>query len=379
MLLDCCHSGSFVEKAQAREKLGALEQADYFLVTACRSFEQAYAMKAAEHSIFSTAVLSALQATDQDRVTGFDVFQQVKAALRDSGQEPIYLGSGTDVAILERRMIVSPSQISEEENDRNPPYQGLRALTPKTAGVFFGREVQTQELMGKLRGSKFVPVLGPSGSGKSSVVRAGLVTQLLKAGWQVVTMKPDDQPMANLKSALKPLFEEMSVGEQRRLMAVLTGEGLLAMARQLPEHRPENRPKNGQVLLLVDQFEEVFARCAKAAGQQFVSELLAVGQADTPLAVVMTMRSDFVDDWLRAGLPSAVIRRDTVWLGPLQGEDLKAAVEKPAQSRGYALEAGLLPMLLRDVAKEENCLPLLEFALTELWEQRDRQAKKMTL
>ncbi len=371
MLLDCCHGGSFIESAQAREKLGALNKARYCLVTACRSFEQAAAMKSAEHSIFSTAVLAVLRA-DSHRVTALDVLKRVENDLQGTGQEPLYLGAGSDVPIVERQVVSIPQAVSEE-----CPYQGLRAFTPETERFFFGREAEKRLLWERLSRSNFVAVLGPSGIGKSSVVRAGLVTRLVAEGWQVLTMMPEDQPMANLKSAMKPLWAEMPVGEQRRLREVLQGEGLLAMAQQLSAVRPLNR----RVLLLVDQFEEVFTQCPKgkeAERDSFIRGLVAVGRAQTPLAVVMTMRSDFVNEWLATGQPPEVMNHDAVYLGPLQGENLTAAIVEPATMQGYRFGMGLLELLLDDVAKEANCLPLLEFALQELWNVRDIEKKELT-
>ncbi|MBE9063381.1 caspase family protein, partial [cf. Phormidesmis sp. LEGE 11477] len=369
MLLDCCHGGSFIESAQAREKLSALNKTRYCLITACRSFEQAYAMTDAEHSIFSSAVLAALR-TENGQVTALDVQRRVENELKNTGQEPLYVGAGSDVVILERRAVAAPT-VSEE-----CPYQGLRAFTPKTARFFKGREEETLLLRERLRQSNFVAVLGPSGSGKSSVVRAGLVTRLEAEGWLVLTMMPEDQPMANLKSAMKPLWEAMAVGEQRRLRAALQDEGILAMARQLPHEKESQR-----ALLLVDQFEEVFTQCAEGKEDErdkFIQGLVALGQAQTPLAVVMTMRSDFVNEWLATGQPPEVMNHHAVYLGPLQGESLKAAIEEPARSQGYRFGDRLSALLLSDVKKEENCLPLLEFALTELWEKRDIEKQELT-
>ncbi len=281
------------------------------------------------------------------------------------------MGAGSDVTILERRAVAAPT-VSEE-----CPYQGLRAFTPETARFFKGREEETLLLRERLRQSNFVAVLGPSGSGKSSVVRAGLATQLVAERWQVLTMMPEDQPMANLKSALKPLWEAMPVGEQRRLKETLQDEGILAMAQQLPQgEKAEQR-----ALLLGDQFEEVFTQCAKGKENErdgFIRGLVALGEAQTPLAVVMTMRSDFVNEWLATGQPPEVMNHHAMYLGPLQGEKLRAAIEEPARSQGYRFGAGLSALLLADVKKEENCLPLLEFALTELWGKRDVEKKELT-
>ncbi|MEL7359983.1 MAG: WD40 repeat domain-containing protein, partial [Cyanobacteria bacterium J06560_6] len=136
-----------------------------------------------------------------------------------------------------------------------------------------------------------------------------------------------------------------------------------------------------RVLLLVDQFEEVFTQCVEGKEKErdsFIEGLVAVGRAQTPLAVVMTMRSDFVNEWLATGQPPEVMNHDAVYLGPLKGEKLRAAIVEPARLQGYNVEPGLLTLLLDDVAKEENCLPLLEFTLQELWEERNAREKALT-
>ncbi|MEL7067461.1 MAG: caspase family protein, partial [Cyanobacteria bacterium J06581_3] len=374
MLLDCCHGGSFIESGQAREKLSALNKTRYCLITACRSFEQAYAMTDAEHSVFSGAVLAALR-VQAARVTALDVQRRVEHELKNTGQEPLYVGAGSDVAVLERRVAVAPT-VSEE-----CPYQGLRAFQPETARFFFGREAEKRLLWERLQRSNFVAVLGPSGSGKSSVVRAGLAKRLEDEGWQVLTMMPGGDPLGRLRAEVERFLAKpnvtVSAGGRRRLVAALEEDGLLTMAEKWAVELPGVR-----VLLLVDQFEEVFTQCAADRRDCFIRALVAVGQAQTPLAVVMTMRSDFYNEWLLTGQPSALVSDYSVPLSPLRGEDcedLKAAIVEPARLQGYEIEPELLALLLEDVTAEENSLPLLEFALEALWKDRDSGKRVLTV
>ncbi|MEL6813536.1 MAG: caspase family protein, partial [Cyanobacteria bacterium J06598_3] len=369
VFLDCCHSERFIEQALIGKGLSCFGERQYFLSTACRGYEFAYENVGEPYSAYTGALLQALDDRDAGAVTVAEVNVAVRKLLKGSGQEPISLDYGSDFVVVDyRRVVPTVSEVSEV-----CPYQGLRAFTPKTVEVFFGRDGDTQTLLRKLQDSNFVAVLGPSGSGKSSVVRAGLVTRLVAQGWQVVTMKPDSSPLAILKMKIREFLSANGVaaGEKRELLHTLETVGLGEMVQQLPGV--------DRILLLVDQFEEVFTLCEKAEQQRFVGELLAVRErADARLVVVVTMRSDFVNEWLAVGYPAAVIERDVVWLGPLRDANLRDAILKPAQKRGYAFGEGLLELLLADVAAEDNCLPLLEFALTELWEKRDTQAKKLT-
>ncbi|MEO1396193.1 MAG: caspase family protein [Cyanobacteria bacterium J06634_5] len=369
VFLDCCHSERFIEQALMGKGLSCFGERRYFLSTACRGYEFAYENEGEPYSAYTGALLQALENKEAGSVTVAEAHVAVRKLLKGKGQEPISLNYGSDFVVVDyRRAVPAVDAVSEE-----CPYQGLNAFTPETARFFFGRDADVGRLLQKLTRSNFVPVLGPSGSGKSSVVRAGLVTRLVSQGWQVVTMKPDSSPLAILKMKIREFLSANGVaaGEKRDFLRMLETLGVGAMVQQLPGA--------DRVLLLVDQFEEVFTLCERAEQQRFVGELLTVRErADARLAVVVTMRSDFVNEWLAVGYPAAVIDQDVVWLGPLRGTHLRDAILKPAQKRGYAFGEGLLELLLADVAAEDNCLPLLEFALTELWEKRDTQAKKLT-
>ncbi len=386
VFLDCCESELIIEDALIGHKLSRLTQKGCFLSTACRSFE--VAREDARYGLYTGALVAAL--TDEadvsagNEITVSEAHNRVERALKESGQEPIAFGYGSSMVMVRYRGAGVAQAVSEV-----CPYQGLNEFTPETAQFFFGRDDEVAELCQKLRTTNFVPVLGPSGSGKSSVVRAGLVKRLQTEGWQTVTMKPDKQPMVELERVLRQFFETMgfSTGRVREVMEGLgfceLGEGDLSGDdhKAFPKELDHLKQSDLKLLLIVDQFEEVFTLCEdKAAQRAFIRKLFHLGEVGASrIKVVMTMRSDFVDDWLAAGLSRSVIGEDTVWLGALQGENLAAVMEQPARKQGYAFEAGLLKLLLTDVDKEENCLPLLEFALTALWDKRETQTRKLTV
>jgi hypothetical protein len=140
-------------------------------------------------------------------------------------------------------------------------------------------------------------------------------------------------------------------------------------------------PGDERVLLVVDQFEEVFTLSHDRQQQRrFIDCLTSVKQSENRrLVVVTTMRADFVEPWLTSGVLTQAIQNDALFLGVLAGENLEEAITKPSTTQGYNLQPGLLELILRDVANEDNCLPLLEFALTELWEKRDRVNHELTI
>ncbi len=384
MLLDCCHSGYLLEKEPLRQMFAAFQDRDYVLLTACRSHEQAWAMNNATNSVFTEAVLEGLaeaQADAQGMVTAERLIAFVKEQLRQGPQEPVSLGVGRELPIVQYRRGVQPVL-----DESVCPYQGLNAFMPETKQFFFGRDGVVLELLRKLQDCNFVLVIGPSGIGKSSIVRAGVVPRLLEQGWRILgPIKPGPEPMGELKRAFRAVFGEREIAEVYRQ---IEEEGLWPVVERL--QALADGAAGQRFLLVIDQFEEVFTVCINPEQRQrFIAQLVTVGTnrvrppgADSPaasvLSIVTTMRSDFVNDWLATGQPTQVIQEQTVYVGPLQGQGLRDAIVKPAERLGYGFGAGLLELILADVESERNCLPLLEFALSELWAQRDRQKRLLT-
>ncbi len=366
MLLDCCHSGYLIEDGLVKGGLGAFRERNYCLIAACRGFEQAYAERAAPHSLFTTALVAGLGADPASGdITALELFRAVQTQLKGVGQEPILLNSGQDITVLRLPRRVEAPNFSDD-----CPYQGLMAFDKATKDVFFGREAEVGDLVRRLDGANFVPVIGASGSGKSSVVRAGLLPWAEGQSWQVLgPIKPGPEPMAELKSSFRTVFDNREIGT---IYQLIDGEGLVGVLEHLPQGQ--------RYLLVVDQFEEVFTVCTdRDQRQRFIHSLTGLSQrAEAAIKVVTTMRSDFVTTWLSSDPLTQAIQYQAVWLGTLRGEALRQAIASPAEKHGYGLEPGLLELILDDVDAEENCLPLLEFALAELWQRRDTQRRVLT-
>jgi WD40 repeat protein/energy-coupling factor transporter ATP-binding protein EcfA2 len=366
MLLECCHSGSVLENRLVRETMTAFTETDYFLIAACRDFEQAYALKNASHSIFTTALLQGLteEKNDRGQVTTGKLFDFISGQLQGSGQEPFYLGGGRSLTLVNYQPVAPEIVTIDEAN----PYQGLLAFTPETTKFFFGRDRVVQDLVRELSQSSFVPLMGASGSGKSSVVQAGLIPRLEEMGWRVLKpMKPGAEPIYELKRSFNEVFDRKKHNEIYRL---IDEAGLPRIVDRLP---------NQKHLLVIDQFEEVFTlSSARAKQRQFIEKLMGL-KVGGRLAIVATMRSDFLEAWQAHRDLVEVAQANVVLMPPLEGEELREAIVRPAQIQGYAFEAELEALILEDVAEEENCLPLLEFALTELWARRNTQKHKLTV
>ncbi|MBD2487161.1 ATP-binding protein [Aulosira sp. FACHB-615] len=368
VLLDCCHSGHFLERHLIEKTLTAFSsQRDYYFIAACRDFQQAYAKKNEQHSIFTTALLrglSAENANDNGQVTGDRIFDMIASELKGSGQEPIRMGWGRSI-----NLVKYPPKQTTAVIDETCPYQGLRPFGKEQARFFFGRYQVIQQLIKKLSQANFVPIIGASGSGKSSVVRAGLIPVLEKNGWRVLEpILPGVEPLAELKRAFTQLFGRTEI---REIAALIDTAGLSAVISRLTSSE--------RCLLVVDQFEEIFTLGAREEERQLCIELLTqVSQGR--LAIVTTMRADFLEYCLSYESLTQIIQEQAVYMPPLLGAELEEAIVCPAILQGYQLERGLLGAIQQEVlGQEKGCLPLLQFALTELWEHRGQKNHQLTL
>jgi tetratricopeptide (TPR) repeat protein len=265
------------------------------------------------------------------------------------------------------------------------PFPGLRPFKTEEAHLFFGREGQSEEILSRLRKRRFVAVVGASGSGKSSLINAGLLPYLHggfmpQAGshWRVATFRPGDDPIGNLARALNhPEVLGSADPEDNSRNAVLlevtlrrSGLGLIEAVRLARLALPEN------VLIVVDQFEELFRFADAMLGMRkendaaaFTRLLLeASGQKDIPIYTVLTMRSDFIGDCARIqDLPEAVT--SGLYLIPrMTREQQRAAIEEPAHVGGAEISPRLVNRLLNDIGDDPDRLPILQHALMRTWD-----------
>jgi len=251
------------------------------------------------------------------------------------------------------------------------PFKGLRAFGTDDASTFFGRDALTAEILRNLgRGQRLIALVGASGSGKSSVVRAGLIPALAKGvidgsdRWLVASMLPGAHPFAELDAALlrSTMDAPASLGEQLR-----DGDaGLLSAAlRILPGD-------DSHLVLIIDQFEELFTLVDDpAVRDRFLSNLVtAVDDPHRRISVVITVRADFYAHQLSHPEFGARVGAGIVNVTQLTAEELEAAALRPAEEQGVTFEPALLGQLIADVGHQPGALPLFQYALTELFDRR---------
>jgi WD40 repeat protein len=246
------------------------------------------------------------------------------------------------------------------------PYPGMVPFDAGRARFFHGRDAEVADLMRRLRHQRFLLVVGPSGSGKSSLVLAGLLPELTKrqpGRWLVRSLRPGGVPLRSLADALNgstvPRLGAAAVPPTR-------AELEQAIAALLREDAAAER-----LLLVVDQFEEVFTQASALDRSAFLSTLLTLHEVDR-CTVVTTMRADFYPELMTSELwPVDPVER--VEVTPLRGAGLRRAIERPALDVGVHLEPGLTERLLADAADEPGALPLVQETMVLLWEERRRR------
>jgi WD40 repeat protein len=267
--------------------------------------------------------------------------------------------------------------------DARSPYLGLATFQEANADLFFGRDALVANLVEYAGRAPFLAVLGASGSGKSSVVRAGLIP-MLKGGnlpgsehWRYLVFKPGARPLDALAAELAKL-QGGDLGAALTLSRQLaeSDRALLLAADMLLD-----RSAGQRLVLVVDQFEELWTllpaeavqRAALLAQQQvpFIQLLLAaVAAPDTPLLVVLTMRADFLHRAAEHPELARAIAEHDVIVSPMTPAELRDAIVRPAELSGGSFESGLIDELIAQTRGREGALPLLEYTLLELWKQR---------
>jgi WD40 repeat protein len=384
--LDCCFAGGLINMDEANP--GENKGYSRCFIAGSREFEVAKEDISGEHGVMTKALLYGLDPSrcHGRKLTNYTLIDSIIQYLEQQQitipQRPLYSNVGEHI-----ELIFAP-QVAEEAAEtvvlvEAEPYKGLQAFdfTPEDAQYFYGRTALTDELLEKICQQNFLAVLGASGSGKSSVVRAGLLYQLQQGKrrsgteqWEILPIvKPGEHPLHSLVDAfIEPDVPSKRAERLRKTyVSSLQDEGAVALAELVADYDASC------VVLVVDQFEEVFTLCQgsqaheKERRQFFECLLGALEQTEGKLRVVITMRADFYGKCLEQQYPGLTeqIKANCVPVTPLNAAELREAITKPAELVGLKVEPELVQRMIADVQGSPGSLPLLEFALTELWEQ----------
>ncbi len=259
------------------------------------------------------------------------------------------------------------------------PYRGLFAFGEADAANFFGREAFTEKLLDTIQTQRLIAIVGASGSGKSSVVFAGLVTKLRQnPDWHILTFRPGPQPFHALAATLVTAQNPAGREEEQRQATTRLAEALQQKQIQLisllqeilGNHKPAKR-----LLIVSDQFEEIYTLCAdpelRRAFLDLLLEALDVARFRqlNLFTFALTLRTDFLSQALTHRPFADALQNADIKLGPMTRRELSQAIANPARRFGLLFETGLVARILDDVGDEPGNLPLLQFALTELWEK----------
>ncbi|MGR8978866.1 MAG: nSTAND1 domain-containing NTPase [Gammaproteobacteria bacterium] len=306
----------------------------------------------------------------------------------------------TLLAAVIRRRPLAPDLLQRIKETRGGinPFKGLHYFREEDASFFYGRHEAVKRLENVLQENTFVAVTGVSGSGKSSLVRAGLIPKLRSdAGghWEILTIFPGESPLFNLTSAFMALlFPHLYEGERlqktvEHCQALVKEPGLM---KDWVKAIRKNYPGSSRCLLVVDQWEELYAlRQGESENQGenashhfnavtvFIDALLAAADSKE-ISVVLTIRSDFIGKAISYRPLADRLQHAQVYLGPMEREELRLAIEKPAENIGSGFEKGLPEILLNDTGNANPArLPLLAFALHRLWDDPERRGGKLRL
>jgi WD40 repeat protein/uncharacterized caspase-like protein len=329
---------------------------------------------------FTKALLTTLENADPQ--AGMPVaawITQLQIALAGTNIKPQVWLSGTRGVI---EVIPAASQVANAGifDIGICPYMGLQAFNEDRASYFYGRENLVRRLLNQIAHQTTLALVGASGSGKSSALQAGAIAQLRQGRqipgsdrWWIGCLHPGNDPIKSLAKLLTDPGTQTAKAQQQLQIEGLLYEGVSGFVKWL---RSRSEP---MVFLAIDRFEELFTLAEFPARHQFLELILgAVEKAGDRFKLVIVVRADFVANCLEISELETILQNNSILVPPyLTPEDYRRAIVAPAEQVGLQVEPGLVELLLQDLNDSTGDLPLLQFVLAQLWE--NRQQGKLTL
>ncbi|WP_016952361.1 caspase family protein [Anabaena sp. PCC 7108] len=374
IILDCCHSGELLNFDEAdpgnRGKKG-----DRCFIAACRDFEKAYEEIDSTHSVLTKVLLKGLEPSQKGWVTNLDLAAFMNRKDHPFPQVSVCENSGQKIN-LTCSLAAPIKEVAAKSENPICPYKGLAYFdfNDEDPKYFHGRLKLTDDLLQKVKSGNFLAVLGASGSGKSSVIRAGLLYQL-KLGhrlsgsdtWQISIFRPSEHPFQRLVEALvqpglSTADHAIELGKIKKLIGEDPVEGLVNLI---------TANKAECVVLVVDQFEEVFTLCRNSRERQRFFDCLlgALKRTDNKYRLVISMRADFLGKCAEYSDLAQKIQDHQVIICPMEENELKEAITEPARKVGLEIELELVNQMIAEVMESKGrLLPMLQYTLRTLCE-----------
>ncbi|MCG8421491.1 MAG: protein kinase [Proteobacteria bacterium] len=299
--------------------------------------------------------------------------------------------------LAELEIMVVPRRVASAVDDEDRcPYPGLAAFQENDADRFYGRDLLVREVVSRLAEQPFIAIVGPSGVGKSSFVRAGVIPALKRSdAWEAFIIRPGSHPLVALAELLSRHSwgtVTRSLGDEHSAEATLddgsfmgTREALCKRLCDKPGYlgaqlRIRARRKLERILLFVDQFEEIYTLAEQTEREAFLACLAGVADdAGSPLRVIVSIRLDFLERVTESGASMTELSRGFMLLPPMGRDHLRAALERPLEALHCRFESDrLVDEMLDSLGADTGVLPLLQFTASKMWQLRDRQRRLLT-
>ncbi|WKU44597.1 caspase family protein [Streptomyces sp. VNUA116] len=377
VILDCCFSGlaEAVQRGPRRDPYVSARPDGSFLLASATHYAAAFAPEGEEHTLFTGELLRLLREGDAGGPKWFtlaDLYRHLDRRLQSAPARP---HSGSEGRIGDLVVAPNPRYAPAAEPGPEPPqsrgdcpYPGMRPFLPEQRHLFFGREAFTEALRERVTATGSggpVVLVGPSGVGKSSLLRAGLGAALAGTahGPVLLVPAPGARPFRTLTAAWADATGRPFGEVERELGAGRFGD-------PVDGRRPPR-------VLIVDQLEEIFTHCEDTEERELFVRALTGAKSPARPRIVLGLRADYFGHCLRDPRLARLVRNGQFTVPPMAGNELRAAVEKPAAHAGLAFEDGLADHLLRELKDEDAgprgaiALPFLAHALQETWARRD--------
>lgn len=395
--LDCCHSGELLNFLEVDP--GAQSGKDRLFMAASREYEAAYESLTSNYSVFTKALLNGLKprSDDQDVVTSYSLMKSVSHQLKGELQQPLFEASGSEIILTRstrREACLPPAPDSTLDRLKQLslkfcPFPGLKPFSENQGDFFFGRELLTQELIQNIKKNRFCTIIGPSNSGKTSLLRAGLIYQLKhhqteNQKWEIRYLTPTQSPLMSLASAfINPTSTCVDRAEQLHQAEGLILEGKhglnkLAQASLIDNSPTQTfiqsktllqKPESPQVLLIIDHFEELFTLCKdENQRQQFVDCLVkAIQSRETNLRIVISIRDDYTLPLSLYPRLFNLMNQNSLHVHSMNYEQIKSTIVEPAKKLDVEFEPTLVCNILLDIVGAPGELSLVQLLLERLW------------